>query len=320
MPETSTPRYPDMLIPSHRWLGTKLTPHPDHPDDPHKKEKKPRSIKTRELMDVSDRPDLDLLVALEEALAALGRCEVDAIGYCFTQSTFIGVDLDLCRDPQTGEIDPWAKAFLSEFPPTYTEPSQSGTGLHPIYQVDARHKPEGVPFTQLPQIIAERHDVITSTYRVRPLLVIEDASAGTQAIDVLRSGRPDIPMIPITAVKSKQERGLSVAHFVQGGVVGIGPGEWREDFINELACFPGGGRYDDRADAFVQTPCGTRVSSPTTVRTRRDYVFKFSAPRAEGRGSCSDSRPRNRRRLRPYSASKQSRERPSPSFSSFRAQ
>lgn len=106
-------------------------------------------------------------------------------------------------------------------------------------------------FTELPQIIAARHDLITEQYKCRPVLAIEDASAGTQAIDVLRATRPDIPLIPITPVKSKQERGLSVSHFVNGGVVSLAPGEWHDEFINELACFPGGGRFDDRADAFV---------------------------------------------------------------------
>ncbi|HKV79773.1 MAG TPA: hypothetical protein VJP02_16610 [Candidatus Sulfotelmatobacter sp.] len=106
-------------------------------------------------------------------------------------------------------------------------------------------------FNDLPQIIAERHDMVTTKYRCRPLLIIEDASAGTQAIDVLRVRRPDIPLIPVKPIKSKQERGLSVAHFVKAGLLSLAPGEWHDDFINELACFPGGGRFDDRADAYI---------------------------------------------------------------------
>jgi hypothetical protein len=34
-------------------------------------------------------------------------------------------------------------------------------------------------------------------------------------------------------------------------MVSLAPGEWRDEFIEELACFPGGGRFDDRADAYI---------------------------------------------------------------------
>jgi hypothetical protein len=70
---------------------------------------------------------------------------------------------------------------------------------------------------------------------------------------VLQVRRPDIPLIPVKPIKSKQERGLSVAHFVKAGLVSLAPGEWHGDFINELACFPGGGRFDDRADAYIHS-------------------------------------------------------------------
>lgn len=92
-------------------------------------------------------------------------------------------------------------------------------------------------FNQLPQIISERHDMVTAKYRCRPLLIIEDASAGTQAIDVLRVRRPDIPLIPVLPTKSKWERGLSVSHFVNAGMVQLAPGDWHDDFVNELASF-----------------------------------------------------------------------------------
>ena len=121
------------------------------------------------------------------------------------------------------------------------------TGGYTVLDVFARK----LSFNQLPQIISERHDMVTAKYRCRPLLIIEDASAGTQAIDVLRVRRPDIPLIPVLPIKSKQERGLSVSHFVNAGMVQLAPGDWHDDFVNELASFPGGGRFDDRADAYI---------------------------------------------------------------------
>jgi predicted phage terminase large subunit-like protein len=125
--------------------------------------------------------------------------------------------------------------------------AQMSTGGYVVLDVFARK----LSFNQLPQIISERHDMITDKFRCRPLLIIEDASAGTQAIDVLRVSRPDIPLIPVLPIKSKQERGLSVSHFVNAGMVSLAPGDWQDDFVNELACFPGGGRFDDRADAYI---------------------------------------------------------------------
>jgi hypothetical protein len=54
------------------------------------------------------------------------------IGFVFTESDpFIGIDLDHCRDAETGEITAAALAIVARLD-TYTEPSVSGTGLHLI--------------------------------------------------------------------------------------------------------------------------------------------------------------------------------------------
>lgn len=51
------------------------------------------------------------------------------IGFVFTpESGFYGVDLDSCRDPDSGAIDPWAQAVL-ELTTSYAEVSPSGTGV-----------------------------------------------------------------------------------------------------------------------------------------------------------------------------------------------
>lgn len=49
------------------------------------------------------------------------------------------IDLDKVRDPETGEIDPWAEELVEELM-TYTEVSPSGTGLHLVM---CGEKPEG---------------------------------------------------------------------------------------------------------------------------------------------------------------------------------
>jgi primase-polymerase (primpol)-like protein len=40
----------------------------------------------------------------------------------------VGIDLDHCRDPKTGKIEPWAQDII-ETVDSYTELSPSGTGI-----------------------------------------------------------------------------------------------------------------------------------------------------------------------------------------------
>jgi putative DNA primase/helicase len=58
----------------------------------------------------------------------------NGIGSMFDKKNhFVGGDLDDCRDPETGIIQPWAQAIVDEIS-TYTEISTSGEGLHFIAQ------------------------------------------------------------------------------------------------------------------------------------------------------------------------------------------
>ena len=59
-----------------------------------------------------------------------GRGGALGVGFVFARSSEIsGVDLDHCRDPSTGQIDAWAKAYLDRLN-SYSEISPSGAGLH----------------------------------------------------------------------------------------------------------------------------------------------------------------------------------------------
>jgi putative DNA primase/helicase len=54
------------------------------------------------------------------------------LGYVFTaEDPFSGVDLDHCRDPATGAVEPWAQTIVETLA-SYTQCSVSGTGLHCI--------------------------------------------------------------------------------------------------------------------------------------------------------------------------------------------
>ncbi len=67
--------------------------------------------------------------------SALQRAAADGlagIGFVFTvDDPYVGIDLDKCREPKTGEIAPWAQAIVEQLD-SYTEVSPSGTGIHVI--------------------------------------------------------------------------------------------------------------------------------------------------------------------------------------------
>src|ERR1035437_7689098 len=68
---------------------------------------------------------------------------LDGLGFRFAWDAtvpFAFIDLDHCRDPQTGEIDPWALAIITQLK-SYTEVSPSGRGLHILCRT--QQPPEG---------------------------------------------------------------------------------------------------------------------------------------------------------------------------------
>ncbi|MFC6787135.1 hypothetical protein ACFQFH_15005 [Halobaculum halobium] len=68
----------------------------------------------------------------EEALSTATRPDVSGIGFVFTSDDpYVGVDLDDCRDPESGAFDPDAIRIVTRLQ-SYTEVSPSGTGVHVI--------------------------------------------------------------------------------------------------------------------------------------------------------------------------------------------
>jgi putative DNA primase/helicase len=70
---------------------------------------------------------------------ALADYEIDTppygggIGFVFSSADpYTGIDLDDCRDPETGGIELWAQEILNRVPKGYVEASPSGTGIHII--------------------------------------------------------------------------------------------------------------------------------------------------------------------------------------------
>lgn len=98
------------------------------------------------------------------------------LGFVFTKASgIVGIDLDKCRDPETGIIEPWALSIVQSLN-TLTEISFSGTGLHLLAEgelPDGRRK-KG----QIEMYDAGRHFLMTGnllpgydTLRSRPAAI-----------------------------------------------------------------------------------------------------------------------------------------------------
>jgi primase-polymerase (primpol)-like protein len=62
------------------------------------------------------------------------RVDTDGIGFVFASETsIVGVDLDDCRDPATGDLTDWARDIVDRLD-SYTEVSPSGRGVHVLLE------------------------------------------------------------------------------------------------------------------------------------------------------------------------------------------
>jgi predicted P-loop ATPase len=74
---------------------------------------------------------------LDEALATRQKRKLAGIGWMLDSSTdgIVGIDLDGCRDAETGELKPWARKIVAALR-SYTEVSPSGTGVKILVRCD----------------------------------------------------------------------------------------------------------------------------------------------------------------------------------------
>ena len=91
--------------------------------------------------------------SFQNALDAYDKGYINAIGYEFdANDIYVGIDLDGCRDKATGLINDWALEIIQRFS-SYTEISQSGTGIHIIIRCTVRPKPRRFEEGEKPQKI-----------------------------------------------------------------------------------------------------------------------------------------------------------------------
>ena len=66
------------------------------------------------------------------AARAVEEGKADGIGFAMTNTKIAAIDLDRCRDPESGRVDAWAQAIIDRAPDAYCEITVSGTGFRII--------------------------------------------------------------------------------------------------------------------------------------------------------------------------------------------
>jgi putative DNA primase/helicase len=103
---------------------------------------------------------------------------IAGIGFEFSSAdSCSGIDLDHCRDPATGEIEPWALEIVRRLN-SYTEVSPSGMGLHII--VKASVPPGGNRKGRVEMYDSARYFTMTGHHLEGTPLNIEPRQAALQ--------------------------------------------------------------------------------------------------------------------------------------------
>jgi len=113
-----------------QWVGHGLVPKPDG-----KLNKPPYSPRGG----MASSTDPATWGTYDQALALVDSGKAKVPGFAFTEACGLtGVDFDNCRDPETGDIEPWVMAQVRAFD-TYAEVSPSGRGVKLIGRGQASH-------------------------------------------------------------------------------------------------------------------------------------------------------------------------------------
>jgi predicted phage terminase large subunit-like protein len=105
-------------------------------------------------------------------------------------------------------------------------------------------------FDKLLPVVMERYRLLAINHRAPVLLCVEDASSGSQLLQIVKSQFPNIPWAAPVPAKSKVVRAEGVTPFTSARSVSLLKGEWNGIFIADLANFPASDR-DHFVDAFT---------------------------------------------------------------------
>ena len=104
--------------------------------------------------------------SFDDALEYAETGNADGIGFVFTDDDpFVGVDLDDCRDPDTGAVEEAAEDIIDRLD-SYTERSPSGTGYHVLVQgalPDGRNRKGTIELYDLARFFTVTGDHVAET-------------------------------------------------------------------------------------------------------------------------------------------------------------
>ena len=119
--------FPDELLQRAQWICWEMRPAKEAGKKPRKVPVDPQTRRPASATDPSTWASFDIAA---ECFTA--HPHLVGLGFVFSKDDpFVGVDLDNCCDPFTGDIEPWAVEIIDELS-SYTEVSPSGTGFHVI--------------------------------------------------------------------------------------------------------------------------------------------------------------------------------------------
>lgn len=171
-----------------------------------------------------------------------GRGAVQGAGYVLGKGE-VGIDLDHCRDPLTGAIEPWAEEIISRID-SYTEISPSGTGIRivckgalppgarrrgavemydcssPRYLTITGHRVDGTP-----RGLQSRQGEIEEVHLRYLGKEVEKATSAAPAADVAVECADDLELVDILEVATHAKHGPKFAK--------LWAGNWEDDYPSQ---------------------------------------------------------------------------------------
>lgn len=172
---------------------------------------------------------------LAQAEAARAKYLFTGVGFVFTREAgLVGVDIDHCRAPATGEMNDTARAVMEKYP-TYTEISPSGEGLHLFYRGAMPGKGNRNSRTEVEMYEAGRYFTMTGN---RPDGTPDAIADGAEALSwihetyVARKRREKAARIPRPPVRLTDEEVLEKARTSANGdaFTDLWEGRWQEKY------------------------------------------------------------------------------------------
>jgi replicative DNA helicase len=262
---------------------------------------------------------------------AYGRGGWDGVGFCLDpghpgpeDDYLIAVDLDHCRDAETGEVEPWASAVVDKLN-SYTEASPSGTGLRILLL--GRLPPQDRKLGHFECYCAGRYVTVTGARLIGPSAQVERRRAQMEAVHTevfasrrrereeaqagvrsaaggngARHGTRDLTDLELLDLARAAKNGVAFSRLYDQGDLSGYPSRSEADLAlaNHLVFWCGRG-HDDRADelfrgsALFRSKWNRADYRERTFRKahagRSDYYAR--RPRAhEGQGAASHAHAR----------------------------